>query len=136
MDVVDQHTHSHNPNDRWDKVGIFLSGLCALHCLLTPLLVLALPMVGGYFEQPGVHATMALVVVPVGAFAFWSGYRLHQQAHILVLGLLGLLLIGLGSILPHEWVEFYGHDAVTIFGSFCLLGAHFLNRRACICGNH
>ena len=136
MEIVDQSSHSQNPNDRWDKVGIFLSSLCALHCLLTPFLVLLLPMVGGYFEQPVIHLTLALIVLPVGFFAFWSGYRLHRELPIFTLGLVGLTMIGGAAIVPHEWVEFKEHDIVTILGSFLLLIAHYLNRRACVCGKH
>lgn len=136
MEIADQSSNSQNSHDRWDKVGIFLSGLCALHCLLTPLLVLLLPVIGGFFEQPGVHLTLALIVVPVGFYAFWTGFRLHKEALIFGLGLVGLSMVGGAAIVPHEWVEIKGLDIVTIIGSFCLLTAHYLNRRACLCGKH
>lgn len=135
---VDHSKHEvfEQTTDRWDKLGIFLSGLCALHCLVTPLLVLALPVMGEFFEQEWVHLTMALFVVPVGFFAFWSGYKHHQQLKVFALGILGLVMVGGASLMPHEWVEFYGHDMVTILGSLCLITAHVLNRRACLCHKH
>lgn len=131
-----QHEAFVETTDRWDKLGIFFSGLCALHCLVTPILVLTLPMMGEVFENQWLHLLMAAFVVPIGIFAFWSGYKHHQKKNIFALGILGLLLVGGASVAPHSWVEFFGHDIVTIFGSFFLISAHFLNRRACLCHRH
>lgn len=122
--------------ERWDRIGLFLSGLCAIHCVATPLLVLALPVLGNFFEQEWVHLILALLVVPVGVFAFWSGYKHHQQIKVFALGLVGLLLVGGASLVPHEWVEVQGHDMVTITGSVFLIAAHLLNRRACLWHKH
>ncbi|MEN0057332.1 MAG: MerC domain-containing protein [Bdellovibrio sp.] len=116
---------------RWDKVGIFLSTLCALHCLATPLLILILPVLGEVFEQEWVHVLMALFVVPIGLYAFWSGYQHHRQKSVLALGLIGLVLVGGASVMPHEWIDFLGHDLVTITGSVFLILGHVLNRRVC-----
>lgn len=113
---------------------MFLSGLCAIHCLATPLLALALPFLGEAFEQPWVHLMMAVFVVPVGLFAFVSGYRRHQQKGVFALGLMGLIFVAGASLAPHEWFAFSGgHDVITIFGSVLLLTSHFKNRKACAC---
>ena len=122
--------------EKWDRIGLFLSGLCAIHCLATPLLVLSLPVLGEFFHQEWVHLTLALFVVPVGVFAFWSGYKHHHQTRVLALGLLGLFLVAGASVVPHEWVEFREHDVVTIAGSIFLIAAHLLNRRACLWHKH
>ncbi|MEK2645329.1 MerC domain-containing protein [Bdellovibrio sp. BCCA] len=122
--------------DRWDKLGIFLSSLCAIHCLATPLLVLALPVLGDFFHQGWVHISMAIFVIPVGIFAFWSGYKHHRQTKVFALGVLGLLMVGGASVAPHSWVEFFEYDIVTIFGGLFLVTAHVLNRRACLCHAH
>lgn len=131
-----QHEEFEETTDRWDKIGIFLSGLCAVHCLVTPLLLLTLPVLGQAFEEESVHLIMALFVAPVGGFAFWSGYKHHKKAKVLALGILGILLIAGASVAPHSWVEFFGHDLITIFGSILLISAHVLNRRACLCHRH
>lgn len=131
-----QHETFEEQTDRWDKLGIFLSSLCAIHCLATPLLVLTLPMMGEFFEQEWVHLLMALFVVPVGLFAFWSGYKHHQQINVFALGVLGLTMVGGASLAPHSWVEFFGYDLVTLFGGVFLVIAHVLNRRACLCHRH
>ncbi|MGZ3772211.1 MAG: MerC domain-containing protein [Pseudobdellovibrionaceae bacterium] len=131
-----QHERFEETTDRWDKVGIFLSSLCAVHCLLTPILVLTLPVLGKTFEEEWVHLIMAFFVVPTGIYAFWSGYSHHKKAYVLALGLTGLICVGGAFLAPRSWVLFFGHDLITIFGSSFLITAHILNRRACLCHRH
>lgn len=130
------HQEFEDTTDRWDKIGILLSTLCAIHCLVTPLLVLTLPILGQAFEEEWVHLVMALFVVPVGGVAFWSGYKHHKKMKVFALGIMGLTLVGGASLVSHSWVEFFGHDLITIFGSTFLITAHILNRRACLCHRH
>ncbi|MNK01161.1 MerC mercury resistance protein [compost metagenome] len=131
-----QHEVFEEKTGKWDRIGIFLSSLCAIHCLATPLLVLALPFMGEVFEHEMFHIGMAVFVVPVAFFAFWSGYKHHHQRPVFFMGILGASMIGLASVLPHEWVEVNELDVVTIAGSFLLVIAHILNRRACLCHKH
>ncbi|MBO9665704.1 MAG: MerC domain-containing protein [Bdellovibrio sp.] len=131
-----KHAEFAEETDRWDKLGILLSTICAIHCLVTPLLILALPVLGEAFEASWVHLSMAAVILPIGLFAFWSGYKHHRQTKVFAMGAMGLLLVACGSVLPHEMVEIYEHDVVTIIGSLMLVTAHVLNRRACQCEAH
>ncbi|MCA1661477.1 MAG: MerC domain-containing protein, partial [Novosphingobium sp.] len=41
--------------DRFDRVGILLSGLCAVHCLATLVLVAVLGLGGSVLLDPAVH---------------------------------------------------------------------------------
>ncbi len=131
-----QQKHADSRVSFWDRVGIFLSGLCALHCMIAPFLALFVPAAGFISDSEWVHIGLAFFVVPVGLAAFWLGYRHHQNTGIFALGLLGLLAIASAAILPHEWIELAHVDVVTILGSFILLSAHFWNRRACTCHAH
>lgn len=128
---VYSHGHTHSTGlDRWDRAGIFLSTLCAIHCLVTPLVGLALPLLGEAFEQTWVHVLMAILIVPIGIFAFWTGYKHHHQRHILIMGLAGLFLIATASVVPRLWISVAGHDVVTVLGSAVLITAHLFNRKA------
>ena len=135
---VDHGTHEEfiEQTDRWDKIGITLSGLCAIHCLITPILLLAIPALGAVFEAAWVHVVMAIFIVPIGIFAFYSGYLHHKKKGLMALGFVGLALIGAGLLLPLSRIDLFGHDVVTIAGSVCLIIAHVLNRRACLCHRH
>ncbi len=131
-----QHQAFVEQTDIWDRLGILLSSLCAIHCLATPLLLLALPVAGEFFEAEWIHVGMALFVLPVGLLAFFSGFRHHRQKRVLSLGILGLALVAGASFLPHEFVEVGEFDVVTITGGILLVVAHLLNRRACACHKH
>lgn len=120
---------------RLDQWGLFLSGLCAIHCMAVPVLVLTLPFLAEKFESPWVHIIMALFVVPIGLFAFWSGFRHHGKSSVLWIGWSGLLLVGSAALMPALWRGFLGDDGITILGSLLLISAHLLNRRACA-GHH
>jgi cation transport ATPase len=131
-----EHDQFVEQTERWDKLGVTLSGLCAIHCLATPLLALSAPFLGEIFEQPWVHLMMALFVVPVGVFAFYRGYHHHKKKYIVALGLIGLVLIGIGLASPILEISMYEHDVFTISGSALLIVSHILNRRACLCHSH
>lgn len=131
-----QHEEFITQLDRWDKVGLALSSLCAIHCLLAPILVLSVPVLGQAFEQPWIHLLLAVFVVPVGLFAFYTGYGHHHKKGLTSLGVAGLALVCVGLLAPISGVNFLGHDVITIIGSFCLVIAHILNRRACLCHRH
>lgn len=119
-----------------DDWGIFISSLCALHCLLTPFLIFSFPILSTMFHHPLFHISIALLVVPLGVYAFYQGFKHHKKISILIWGNLGLAIISFAALAPHSWVHFFGHDLITIVGSIFLIIAHVLNRRACLCRLH
>ena len=120
----------------WDQVGMTVSSLCFVHCVLTPIFVLTLPWLGEYFDDPLFHIFVFLLVVPIGLYAFNQGYKHHKNKWILILGIPGLLAVGLGAWVPREIQDFIGHETVTIFGSILLVSAHYINRRTCRVHKH
>lgn len=124
---------------KWDRLGIYLSAFCALHCVLTPFLIIGLPYLGSFFENEFIHIGLALMVIPVGAYAFLSGYKHHQQKSVVVVGLIGMALL-VSSFLSHHHDHadvHVGHfDYLTLGGGLLLVLAHVLNRRACLCHKH
>ncbi len=125
-----------------DKLGILLSSLCAIHCVLTPVVILSLPMLARYYlAHPYFHGLMAILILPVGIAAFWSGYKHHHKAQVFALGLPGLLLISLVPIFVHNFGFYYSFpfDETTwmVMGSGLVIWAHWLNRKACAsCETH
>ncbi|HMN68309.1 MAG TPA: MerC domain-containing protein [Bdellovibrionales bacterium] len=113
----------------WDRVGISASLLCVAHCLLTPLLVLALPFAGDFLSHDWFHVGIALVVFPVAAWALWNGYRLHRRKSVIYLGTIGLFIIALGM-----FIGAYSHEfevAAMVSAGLILAAAHYQNLRAC-----
>lgn len=86
---------------RADRIGVFASVLCAIHCIVTPPLLIALPVFGKAWAHPASHWGMALLVVPLAIFALRHGYRLHARKWIVVVGSFGILAILIGAVLPY-----------------------------------
>ena len=120
----------------WDQVGIGLSFLCAIHCLVTPFFILAMPFMARYYlAHPYFHIIMAVLIVPVGLFALWSGYRHHRNQKVLLFGLPGLAIVGLIPLF-HNLVNPVSEPFVVTFGSILLITAHVINRKSCRCSVH
>ena len=115
-----------------DKASIGLSSICAVHCLVLPVLVALFPslMVAG-MQDERIHLGLLVLVVPVSAFALIMGCRQHRQLPIVCLGLVGILVLLFSALFGHDW----GGEAMEVTGT--LLGAglvacsHVLNFRLC-----
>src|SRR5690625_1746124 len=78
-----------------DKLGMSASIACAVHCLVLSVLLVMAPVVSmGVFGSEWFHLVFLLLVVAVGAVAFWSGYRIHRQRRLLMSGSIGQHIIG------------------------------------------
>jgi hypothetical protein len=134
-------TNSQDMRSFWDKIGLGLSGLCLVHCLLLPVAVSSLPWLGIVFEDEWVHLVIAAIAIPVAFIAFIPGFLKHHLKSVLFLGLMGVVLLMLGSI-GHDLV---GEDTahwLTICGGVALVSAHIANFKlnSCcsgeLCGKH
>ncbi len=84
-----------------DRIGIFASVLCAIHCALTPVLLIMMPTFGKMWAHPATHWGMAIIVIPIAIFMMRKGFREHGKKWVLALGSLGVLFIIVGAILPY-----------------------------------
>jgi hypothetical protein len=115
-----------------DMVGMGLSGLCMLHCLVFPLLVSFAPAI--LRELPGddvTHRALALGIALAGGLAFRSGYKVHRKGWILALFLLGIALISAAAALGDSVLSGFGEAGITVCGSLLLITAHWCNRSFC-----
>ncbi|MDP0491030.1 MAG: MerC domain-containing protein [Verrucomicrobiota bacterium JB023] len=83
-----------------DRVGVAASVLCAIHCAVSPILLLALPAFGKIWAHPASHILVALFVVPLAAFSIWKGYRSHRKLWVVAAASLGIFFVLGGAALP------------------------------------
>jgi|GEM_PF-4332146 len=76
-----------------DRLGLGLSALCAVHCMVTPALLILSPALGQVWTNPWVHTGLALVVAPLALFMTIRGYRKHRRAWVPGLASVGVLLV-------------------------------------------
>ena len=115
-----------------DFIGIGLSLLCLVHCLALPLLIVLAPVVlRGLPGDAVTHRALAITILPVGLFAFRSGYRVHRRRWVLAVFVAGLLLVSTAALFGEEFLTGYSEVAVTVCGGILLVTAHLLNH--CFC---
>jgi hypothetical protein len=124
-----------------DRFAMVLSSLCVLHCIATPLLLVAVPSLTAYsiFSGEVLHHTLLYFILPVGLFALTIGFLHHKQMWVIFLGLLGLTLLSapllLESALMERWhIDHHvlgenGETFLTIVGSIFVVIAHICNSR-------
>lgn len=111
-----------------DRVGIWTSSLCALHCLLLPILIPLLPFVGAsFFAQDWFEKTILSLSMIIGFWALLSGfYRYHRQLYPLYSLLLG------GLIYWNKDMFGEAYEPFTIgFGAVLIIAAHVANVKLC-----
>jgi hypothetical protein len=75
----------------WDVAGLLLSGLCVVHCIAMPFVLLYLPLLGlEWLAGPHAHVCMLGFGVLIGGASFWPGYRQHRRLAIPLLAVCGL----------------------------------------------
>lgn len=117
-----------------DRLGLCLSLLCLIHCILTPIMLLLIPSLM-LIEESGAHEWFhrgLFAVLPIFAIAaFIPGYLRHRDKRVFYWGTPGLVLLAIGIIVFEGQM---GPQALaTIAGSLFLIRAHILNRQLCAC---
>ena len=111
-----------------DRTAIALSGLCMLHCLALPLLLILLP-VFEHLSAAHFHTQMLLFVLPVSTVALLAGYFRHRHPAALMAGAVGLSLLVLGATWAHQQSGVVVDRVLTLSGSLVLAIAHYGNSR-------
>jgi hypothetical protein len=134
-------THLPSPPARWltwDRLGIAASGLCLVHCVATPLLVLVASAADSLLvADRWVHPVMLLLVAPLAAVALVRGHRRHHHAPIAVLGSTGVGAIAFGALGSEQLLGSTVEVFATIAGSLLVIAAHCWNLfRLARCSGH
>jgi hypothetical protein len=111
--------------NRLDRVGVLLSGLCALHCIAGLLLVAGLGLGGEVLFAPEIHRIGLALAIVVGAITLVLGVIRHGDPRPLQVGAAGLGLMIVALVLGHSSAE----ALLTIGGVTLLAWAHLRNLR-------
>jgi hypothetical protein len=108
------------------------STLCVAHCVLTPVLLIALPIAGlSFLENELADRSLAVLAIGVAILALLPGYRVHGSKKLLGLTAFGvacLLFAAFGA--EQIWGE-AGDTGFTMLGGGTLALGHWLNRSFC-----
>jgi len=113
---------------RLDKAGMYLSGLCALHCLAGLMVVTVMGLGGGALLDPAIHRIGLAVAIVIGGATIGLGAWRHGRILPLVLGGTGVSLMAIALFTGHSAYE----AGLTVCGVALVALAHFINiRRGC-----
>ena len=136
-----------------DSLAISMSVICAVHCLLTPVLLALLPIISTTFwVHENFHLWMVFLVVPTTSAAVFMGCRKHKDKAVAILSITGLSFILFIAIYQYSF-HAANPDAVcgicpscaqlgfgnvlnvttvlNSLGGLCLASAHFRNYKLC-----
>ena len=110
---------------RLDRAGILLSGACAIHCLLSIVLVSGLGLGGELFLSPDIPRAGLLIATLIAGVAIGWGALRHRVAAPFVVAMTGLTFMGAALAVPHGVKE----AVLTIIGVALVSLGHILNLR-------
>ncbi len=116
-----------------DRLAIITSGLCIIHCILTPVLLALLPTAVFIAEF---HDTIELLLLagllPISLIAIFKGYHHHSNLLPTYNAVGGVILILLAQLV---FVSEAGEIIASVAGGLSLVIAHIVNiteSRRCI----
>ena len=118
-----------------DNLGITISSVCAIHCVLLPAIFIIAPY--SFLASHEFHEALIYFILPCAAIAFVLGCRKHGDLKVAVMGTLGVILL-VSSLLFHEIFHAEEHSEelitvlITIAGSIMLILSHLRNRKLCL----
>lgn len=113
-------------SSRLDRIAMGLSGLCAVHCVATAVLLGLLASAGGLLGKPIIHEVGLSLAMVLGAIALGRGIREHGFILPSMVGAVGLALMAFAMTLHETGYE----PAITIVGVSVLALGHRLNIKA------
>ena len=112
----------------YDRLGIFTSVACAVHCTVLPLLISSLPFLGfDILENKAIEWSMIALAPVFGSISLYHGYsRHHKNYKPLALFAIGFLFLVLNQV----WEEAFVYIFIPLSAIF-IISAHTLNIYYC-----
>ena len=108
---------------RLDRIAVGLSGLCAVHCVATAVLLGVVASAGGLLGKPIIHEVGLTLAMILGGVALGRGIREHGFVLPSAVGVAGLAIMAFAMTLHESGYE----PVVTILGVSVLALGHRLN---------
>ena len=122
-----------------DNLGITISSVCAIHCLLLPAIFLIAPY--SFLASHEFHEALIYFILPCALIAFVLGCRKHGDMKVAILGSIGIILLASAVILQETLHGDQHSDSlmsvlITVMGSVILIFSHMRNRKLCAKHNY
>lgn len=108
-----------------DRVGVFLSCLCLIHCLAGLVLLASMGAGASFLLDPSIHKVGLLLATVIAASAIGLGAVRQRRVAPFAVALLGLAFMTGAVLVGHGFEE----AALTVIGVVMVAGGHILNLR-------
>ena len=118
-------------NGFWDRTGTTVSWICAIHCILTPLLFSVAPVLGiSFLANEGVEYSLIGLSILVATFSLLPAYRrIHRRSGAILLFIGGISFVIAADTLFDEGP--LGNAVFVVVGAGLITSAHYCNHRLC-----
>lgn len=107
------------------------AGLCLLHCLALPVLIVLLPFFSWMDTGEETHQYLAAFALLFALSGLIPGYVLHRRREILIWGAAGWTCIAAAALVIGPRLGELAEALATIAGAAILFATHLRNRRLC-----
>ena len=122
---------THKIQSLLDKFAMSFSLICALHCLLTPILLLLLPaFASSLLASEAFHIGMLVVIVPTSLMALYVSCSASTNKHIIAWVVSGLLCLVVAILLEERFGDAFETN-VTLLGALLVAIGHYKNFKQC-----
>ena len=119
-------------NINYDKIAISFSVVCALHCLLLPIVVIFLPSISATFlGTEDFHKTLLYFVIPSSIIALSLGCKMHGKYEVYSYGFFGIGALIFASFFGHDYFGEVGEISLTLIGAGIVSLGHYKNQKLC-----
>ncbi len=140
MPIIEEPQRVSTFGPKLSKAGSIASLICAVHCAVTPLALLALPVIAahswdgldgilGAFLAQTTEWVFVGVIALLAGFGLLATYPRHRDIRPALLTIIGLIVL----VISHLWVEAGSGTEIflDVFGASLIAWAGFWNRRLC-----
>ena len=110
---------------RLDRLGVLLSCLCLIHCVVGLFLVAGMGVGATFLLNPDIHKVGLLLATVVAGVAIGIGALRHRQPKPFVVAMTGLSFMGGALAVGHGPEE----AVLTVIGVILVAAGHILNLR-------
>lgn len=110
---------------RMDRLGVLLSCLCLIHCVVGLVLVAGMGVGATFLLDPAIHKYGLLLATIVAGAAIGLGAIRHRRAAPFVVAMTGLSFMGGALAVGHGYEE----AVLTVIGVILVAAGHVLNLR-------
>ncbi|MEK9657333.1 MAG: MerC domain-containing protein [bacterium] len=113
-------------------LAYILSITCLFHCILTPFLLVASPLMGHFFESLWIELSVLSFSMLCGVLIIFTGYCKHKRIHTCCLFALGTFFWILHALLGHDHGVMSDLFLLSL-GSCFVIASYYFNHRFLNC---